>query len=68
MNITDDAINGILIVACGLMAVAVPIFAILALKQWRIERQTKREDALVHKVKARTWNPRSGEWVVDDDT
>jgi hypothetical protein len=28
---------GLLIVACGLMAVAVPVFAILAFKQWRIE-------------------------------
>jgi hypothetical protein len=67
MNLADDAINGILIVACGLMAVAVPIFAILAIKQWRIERQTRRDDALVHRVKARTWNARSGEWIADED-
>jgi len=68
MNLADDAINAVLIAACGLVGVAVPIFAVLAVKQWRLERRTKRADALLNRAKAQTWNPRSGEWVADEDT
>jgi hypothetical protein len=67
MSLADDAMDVILIVAYSLAGVAVLIFAIYAFKQWRIERRTKRADAHLDRTKARTWNPRSGEWVADED-
>jgi len=67
MNLADDATTAIIIAACGMVGVAVPIFAILAVKQWRLERRTKKADALLNRAKAQTWNPRSGEWVTDPD-
>jgi hypothetical protein len=67
MNLADDAINVILIVACGLVGVAIPIFAVLAVKQWRLERRMKKTEAHLSRAKALAWNPRSGEWVTDDD-
>jgi hypothetical protein len=68
MNLADDATTVIIIAACGLAGVAVPIFAILAVKQWRVERRTKRANAHLNRAKAQTWNPRSGEWVTEEDT
>jgi len=67
MYLADDAINVILIAGCGLVGVAVPIFAVFAVKQWRLERRTKRADAHLSRARALTWNPRSGEWVTDPD-